>query len=63
MSIVGLILILIIIGVCLYLINTVVPMDAKIKTIINVVVLIATLLWLAELFGLFDMGGHIGRIH
>ena len=51
MSAISLIVMLIIIGVLLYLVNTLIPMDAKIKTIINVVVVIIVLLWLLQVFG------------
>ena len=51
MSAISLIVMLIIIGVLLYLVNTLIPMDAKIKTIINVVVVINVLLWLLQVFG------------
>lgn len=54
MTIISLVLVLIVIGVVLYLINTLIPMDAKIKTIINVVVILAVLLWLLEAFGLLS---------
>ena len=53
MSIVQLVFVLILIGAGLYLINAVVPMDGKIKTIINVVVVVALLVWLGDVFGLF----------
>jgi hypothetical protein len=49
MSLVSLILILIVVGVVLWLINTYIPMDAKIKSILNAVVL-----WLLKVFGLID---------
>ena len=52
MTFIGLLITLIIVGVLLYLVNTVIPMDAKIKTILNVIVVIAVLLWLAESFAL-----------
>jgi nitrate reductase NapE component len=52
MTIIGLIVVLVIVGVLLYLLNTVIPMDAKIKTIINVIVVLAVCLWLLEAFGL-----------
>jgi uncharacterized Tic20 family protein len=52
MSIIGLMLILVIIGVGLYLINTYVPMAAPIKTILNVVVIIFVLIWLLSATGL-----------
>lgn len=41
---------LIIIGVLLWLANTYIPMDPKIKSILNVVVVIAVVLWILYLF-------------
>ena len=52
MSLIALVLVLVILGVGLYLINTYVPMAAPIKTIINVVVIIFVLIWLLEAVGL-----------
>jgi hypothetical protein len=54
MSLVSLILILIVVGVVLWLINTYVPMDPKIKSILNAVVVIAVVLWLLQVFGLME---------
>jgi O-antigen/teichoic acid export membrane protein len=51
MSLVSLIIVLIVVGVLLYLVNTYIPMDGKIKTIINVVVVIVVVLWLLSVFG------------
>jgi hypothetical protein len=56
-----LIVALVIVGVLLYLLNTLVPMDPKIKTIINVVVILCVCLWLLEAFGLLS-GGPIGAM-
>jgi hypothetical protein len=47
----GLIITLIVIGVLLWLVNAYIPMDAKIKNILNIVVLIAVVLWLLNVFG------------
>jgi hypothetical protein len=52
MDLVQLVLVLIVVGVLLWLVNTYVPMDAKIKSILNAVVVIAVVLWLLNLFGL-----------
>ena len=41
----------------LWLVNTYVPMDGKIKTILNVVVVIAVILWLLQGFGLLSGTG------
>ena len=54
MSIFSMIVILVCIGVGLWLINTYIPMDAKIKKILNVVVVVAVVLWLLAAFGIFD---------
>ena len=50
MSLIGLILTLIVIGVLLWLINTYIPMDAKIKKILNIVVVIAVIIWVLTIF-------------
>ena len=50
MNIIGVLVVLIVIGVALYLINTYIPMAAPIKTILNVVVVVVVCLWLLNLF-------------
>ncbi|RPH95975.1 MAG: hypothetical protein EHM72_14685 [Calditrichaeota bacterium] len=45
---------LIAVGVLLWLINQMIPMDRKIKSILNAVVVIVVVVWLARVFGLFD---------
>ena len=54
MDLVQLVLVLIVVGVLLWLVNTYVPMDAKIKSILNAVVVIAVVLWLLNIFGLLN---------
>jgi hypothetical protein len=54
MPLVNLILVLIVVGVVLWLINTYVPMDPKIKSILNAVVVIGVVLWLLQVFGLIS---------
>ena len=63
MSLVSLILVLIVVGVVLWLINTYIPMDSKIKGILNAVVVIAVVLWLLKVFGLLDSltNIHVGK--
>ena len=51
MPLVSVVIVLIVVGVLLWLVNTYIPMDQKIKTIINVVVVIAVVLWLLNIFG------------
>ena len=45
------VVILIIIGVLLWAANAYVPMDAKIKQILNIVVVLLVILWLLNVFG------------
>ncbi|KPP88542.1 MAG: hypothetical protein HLUCCA08_17150 [Rhodobacteraceae bacterium HLUCCA08] len=59
MSLINLVVTLVVVGVGLWLINTYVPMDRKIKKILNVVVVIVVLLWLLRGFGIL---GDIGAI-
>ena len=54
MPLLTVLLILIVVGVILWLVNTYIPMDGKIKNILNVVVVIAVIIWLLKVFGLFD---------
>ena len=60
MSLITVIIILIIAGVVLWLINSFIPMDSKVKTILNAVVVIAILIWLLQAFGLIGSVGNIG---
>lgn len=54
------ILTLIIIGLILWVINSMMPMDAKIKTILNIVVVIFVILYLLNAFGIIHNGLAIG---
>jgi len=51
MPLIQLVVVLIVVGVLLWLINRFIPMDGKIKSILNVVVVIAVVLWLLNVFG------------
>jgi hypothetical protein len=46
MVLIQLVVILIVVGVLLWAVNTYIPMDARIKQIINAVVIIAIVIWL-----------------
>ena len=52
MSLIGLVITLVVVGVLLWLINNYVPMDGKIKRIVNVVVVIVVVVWLLQALGL-----------
>lgn len=58
MSILTIIIVLIVVGVVLYLINNYIPMDRKIKSILNVVVVIVVIIWLLKAFGLLNSLGN-----
>lgn len=52
MPLLTVLLILIIAGVLLWLVNSYIPMDSKIKAILNVVVVIVVIIWLLKVFGI-----------
>jgi len=52
MSLLGIVLTLVVVGFLLWLVNNYVPMDGKIKGIINAVVVIVTVIWLLQASGL-----------
>lgn len=54
MPLIQLVITLIIVGVLLWAMNTYIPMDPKIRNIINIVVVVAVVLWLLRVFGLLD---------
>ncbi len=60
MSLLSLVVVLIVIGVLLWLVNSYIPMDDTIKRILNIVVIIAVVLWLLQAFGLL---GGLGAVH
>jgi len=54
MPLLTILLVLIVVGVILWLVNTYIPMDRKIKSILNAVVVIVVIIWLLQSFGLLD---------
>jgi hypothetical protein len=54
------IIVLIVVGVLLWLVNNYIPMDGKIKNILNIVVVIIVVLWLLQTFGVL---GSLGGVH
>ena len=59
MSLVTVVITLIVIGVLLWLVNTYIPMDGKIKKILNAVVVICVVVWLLFAFGVLNNSGDI----
>ena len=63
MPLLSVVVVLIVVGVLLWLVNTYLPMDGKIKAILNAVVVIVVVLWVLSLF--VNMGVlnqiHVGK--
>ncbi|MFA4918493.1 MAG: Thivi_2564 family membrane protein [Thermodesulfovibrionales bacterium] len=51
MPLIQLVIVLVVVGVVLWVINSYIPMQATIKKILNVVVIIAVIIWLLSAFG------------
>jgi len=64
MPLINIVIILVVVGVLLWLVNTYIPMDGKIKRILNVVVVIVVVIWLLQAFGLLGAinGVHVGTV-
>jgi len=52
MPLIHIALVLIVVGVLLWLVNRFIPMDAKIKSLLNIVVLIVMVIWVLQAFGI-----------
>jgi hypothetical protein len=59
MPLIQLVIVLVVVGVVLWVINSYIPMQATIKKILNVVVIIAVIIWLLSAFGVI---GNISAI-
>jgi hypothetical protein len=59
MSLISLVIVLIVVGVLLWLVDTYIPMDATIKRIIQAIVIIAVVLWLLQAFGLLGVANTV----
>lgn len=61
MDLISLVIVLIAVGVLLWAVNNYVPLDPKIRAILNIVVVLAIVLWLLQLFGVLG-GLHSVRV-
>ena len=52
MPLIQLVIVLVVVGVILWVINSYIPMQSTIKRILNVVVVIVVIIWLLSVFGL-----------
>jgi hypothetical protein len=53
MSLIGLIIVILVVGLIMYLINSYFPLDPPFKTILNAVIVIALLIYLLRFAGMF----------
>ena len=54
MPLLTILIVLVVAGIVLWLVNTYIPMDVKIKRILNIVVVIIVIIWLLRIFGVLD---------
>jgi len=59
-GLIQIVVILIVVGVLLWLVETYIPMAAPFKTIIRVVVVVAVCIWLLQLSGILGGGPFLG---
>ena len=59
MPLIQIVMVLIVVGDLLWLINRFIPMQGTITSILNAVVVLAVVLWLLNVFGLFNSISHI----
>ena len=60
MDLVNIVVVLVVVGVILWLVNNYIPMDGKIKQILNIVVVIVVIIWLLQAIGLLGSIRGIG---
>jgi hypothetical protein len=60
MSIISILVVLVVVGLLLWAITTAIPMDAQVKRIVQVLVVVVVCLWLLEQLGLIGTW-HVGR--
>jgi hypothetical protein len=63
MPLIQLVVVLVVVGVILWVVNSYIPMQSTMKSILNAVVIIAVILWLLSVFGIIGslQGIRIGR--
>ena len=52
MPLINVIIVLVIVGVLLYIVETLLPIDVTIKRIIHIIVILAVCIWLLQAFGI-----------
>ena len=64
MTLINIVVVLVVVGLILWLINTYIPMAGAIKSLLNVVVFVVVLIWLLQVFGVIGpiQGLHIPNL-
>ena len=64
MTLAGMVIVLVVVGLILWLINTYIPMAGAIKSLLNVVVFVVVLIWVLQVFGVIGpiKGLHIPKL-
>ena len=60
MSLLTIVITLVVVGVLRWLVNTCIPMDGKIKKILNIVVVVVSIFWLLKVFGVWN---YVQNVH
>jgi hypothetical protein len=58
MPLVHIVIVLVIAGVIMWLINAFIPMEGRIKSLLNIVVVIALIIWVLQAFGMLGPISH-----
>jgi hypothetical protein len=59
MSLLSIIITLVVVGVILWAINSFIPMEGRVKNILNAVVILVLVLWLLQAFGILGSLGNV----
>lgn len=59
MSLLSIILVIVVVGVLLWALNNFIPMDSKVRSILNAVVVIILVIWLLQAFGVLGSLGNV----
>jgi len=60
MSLITIVITLIVVCILLWLVNSYIPMDGKIKKVLNIVVMVVVVLWLLNVFGVWN---YVRNVH
>ncbi|MGC9991265.1 MAG: Thivi_2564 family membrane protein [Candidatus Cybelea sp.] len=59
MPLIEIVLVLVVVGVLLWLVNSYIPMAGPIKSLLNAVVVIVMVIWVLKVFGLWHYVTHL----